>query len=113
MFLWVTGKEGGIRASMRVDEAPRLMEELESEQKYWAERDTQEQWRVVGTLTQRDLNLPPSELHEVKGLESLSVFQGFQQSTNFPVTPSQGAILERLVGGARNRATGRRLAGKD
>jgi hypothetical protein len=31
------------------------------------------------------------------GLEDLSVFHGFQQQTNFPVTPEQGAILLRLV----------------
>lgn len=34
VFLWVTGDKRGIRAVMRVDEAPRLMAELETEQAY-------------------------------------------------------------------------------
>jgi len=56
--------------------------------------------RVVGTLTHRDANLPHNELREVvRGLEELSVFKGFQQATNFPVTPEQGTILLGLVGG--------------
>jgi predicted RNA-binding protein with PUA-like domain len=97
VFLWVTGRDRGIRAVMRVDEAPRLMRELESEQPYWAERDTQEQWRVVGILTHRNVNLAHTTLREVDGLEELSVFQGFQQQTNFPVTPNQGAILLQLI----------------
>jgi hypothetical protein len=98
VFLWETGPNRGIRAVMRVDQAPCLMVELESEQSYWAERDTQEQWRVLGTLTHRDVGLIHTDLREVPGLENLSVFHGFQQQTNFPVTPEEGAILLRLVG---------------
>jgi hypothetical protein len=55
--------------------------------------------RVAGTLTHRNVNLLHNELREVDGLEELSVFTGFQQATNFPVTPEQGAILLRLVAG--------------
>ena len=97
VFLWVTGRSRSIRAIMWVDEAPRLMAELESEQPYWAERDTEEKWRVLGTLTHRGVNLSHNDLREVPGLEKLSVFRGFQQMTNFPVTSEQGAILLRLV----------------
>ena len=100
-FLWVTGINRGIRAVMRVDQAPRLMAELESEQPYWAERDTQEQWRVLGTLTHRVVDHSHTALRDVVGLEHLSVFQGFQQMTNFPVTPEEGAILMRMVEGGR------------
>jgi hypothetical protein len=99
VFLWVTGRNRGIRAVMRVDQAPHEMDEMESEQRYWAERDTQKKWRVVATLTHRDVNLPHTVLRETPGLENLSVFQGFQQMTNFPVTPDQGAILLRLMQG--------------
>jgi predicted RNA-binding protein with PUA-like domain len=99
VFLWVTGSKRGIRAVMRVDNAPRMMAELESEQRYWARRDTEEKWRVVGPLTHRDVNLSHTDLRETPGLEELAVFQGFQQMTNFPVTPEQGAILQRLVAG--------------
>jgi predicted RNA-binding protein with PUA-like domain len=97
VFLWVTGSQRGIRAVLRVDEPPRLMVEMESEQEYWADRDTQEQFRVVGTLIHREVNLPHTELREIEGLADLSVFTGFQQATNFPVTPTQGEILSRLV----------------
>jgi predicted RNA-binding protein with PUA-like domain len=98
VFLWVTGPERGIRAVMRVDDQPpRMMSEIESEQAYWAERDTQEQYRVVGTLTHRDVELPHTQLREVERLEEPSVFSGFQQATNFSVTPAQGEILLRFV----------------
>jgi predicted RNA-binding protein with PUA-like domain len=97
VFLWVTGNERGIRAVIRVDEAPRLMAELESEQAYLKEHDTEERLRVVGTLTHRDVNLRLDELRKVKGLEQLSVFKGVKQGTNFPVTADQGAILLRLI----------------
>lgn len=99
VFLWVTGPERGIRAVIRLDEPPRLMAEMESEQMYWAERDTKQQFRVVGTLTDRDVNLSHTALREVAGLADLSVFRGFQQATNFPVTPAQGEILLQLIGG--------------
>lgn len=102
VFLWVTGPQRGIRAVIRVDEPPRLMAEMESEQAYWVERDTQEQFRVVGTLTRRDVNLLHTDLRDVEGLADLSVFTGFQQATNFPVTPLQGEILSRLVGGSQD-----------
>src|SRR5262245_62014801 len=98
VFLWVTGPNRGIRAVLRVDQAPREMTELESEQPYWAKPDTQEKWRVIGTLTHRDVNLSHKNLRKVPGLEDLSVFKGYQQMTNFPVTPAQGAILSRLIG---------------
>jgi predicted RNA-binding protein with PUA-like domain len=101
VFLWVTGSDRGIRAVMRVDEAPALMAELESEQAYWAERDTQEQWRVLGTLTHRIANLSHTTLRNVAGLEDLSVFHGFQQMTNFPVTRDEGAILMRMIEGGQ------------
>lgn len=102
VFLWVTGRNRGIRAVMRVDEAPRLMAELESEQPYWAERDIQEQWRVLGSLLHRNLDLPHNFLREGVGLENLSVFQGFQQTTNFPVRPDEGTLLMRMVEGGRD-----------
>ena len=106
VLLWVTGQQRGIRAVIRVDEPPRLMAEMESEQAYWVERDTQEQFRIVGTLTCRDVNLPHTEQREVEGLADLSVFTGFQQATNFPVTPAQGEILSRLVGGSPDAEPG-------
>jgi hypothetical protein len=99
VFLWVTGPERGIRAVMRVDEAPRLMAQIESQKRYWVGPDTQEQWRVVVTLTCRDVDLRHTALRGVAGLENLSVFRGVQRGTNFPVTPAEGAILLQLING--------------
>ena len=80
------------------------MPEMESEQPYWAERDTEVQCRVLATIIDRDVNLSHTYLRSVPGLENLSVFHGFQQGTNFPVTPEEGAVLLRLVG-AREKGT--------
>lgn len=98
VFLWITGDQRGIRAVMRVEEPPGLMAELESEQTYWAARDERVSWRVMCRLVQRKVNLVHSELRNVEGLAELSVFTGFQQATNFPVTNAQGMILMRLAG---------------
>jgi 5-methylcytosine-specific restriction protein A len=96
-FLWQTGRHRGIRAVLRVNEAPRDMAELETEQRYWSEPDRTICCRVLGTLTHRALELSAAHLRQELGLEQLSVFHGFQQGTNFPVSPEQGEILLRLV----------------
>ena len=96
-FLWVTGRDRGIRAIMRVDEAPRLMAEFDSEQTYWVEQDTRELWRVSGAFIHRNIQISSKSLHKVPGLEELSVFHGWQQTTNFPVTPDEGAILTGII----------------
>jgi 5-methylcytosine-specific restriction enzyme A len=97
VFLWQTGQDRGIRAVLRVNQAPRDMAELESEQRYWSEPDRTICCRILGTLTHRAVDLSAQYLRQVPGLEQLSVFHGFQQATNFPVTPEQGEILLRLV----------------
>jgi hypothetical protein len=101
VFIWETGPNRGIRAIMRVDEGPAEMKELEAEQPYNVERDTETILRVLGTLTHRDVNLSNEALRAVPGLEDLSVFRKdvFQKGTNFPVTSEQAAILLRLVDG--------------
>src|SRR4051794_15478172 len=50
-FLWITGPDRGIRAVLRVEDAPRVRPELESEQQFWGERDTEERLRVGCILT--------------------------------------------------------------
>jgi predicted RNA-binding protein with PUA-like domain len=97
VFLWLTGSKRAIRDVIRVVASPRLMSELESEQAFWVERDNQEQFRVVGEFTHRDVNLSHTQLREIKGLSNLSVFTGFQQATNFPVTPAEGEILLNMI----------------
>ena len=101
IFIWETGRDRGIRAVLRAESIPQDMPELESEQPYWAERDTEVQCRVFAAIIDRYVNLSHTYLRSVPGLENLSVFHGFQQGTNFPVTPEEGAILLRLVGEQR------------
>lgn len=97
VFVWETGQQRGVRAAFRVDEPPCDRPELDSEQPYWAEPDRSVACRVLGTLTHRDLDLSAERLRGVPGLEHLSVFHGFQQGTNFPVTEAEGRILLGLV----------------
>jgi hypothetical protein len=98
IFVWETGRNRGIRAILRAEGVPQDMAELESEQPYWAQRDADVRCRVRATIIRRDVNLSHTELRTVTGLENLSVFHGFQQGTNFPVTLDEGAILLRLAG---------------
>ena len=74
------------------------MAELESEQPYSAQRDNDVRCRIRATIVRRDVNLSHTELRSMPGLENLTVFHGFQQGSNFPVTPDEGAILLRLAG---------------
>ena len=97
IFIWETGRDRGIRAVLRAESTPQDMPELESEQPYWAERDTQVLCLVLATITHRDVNLSHTYLRSMPSLENLSVFHGFQQGTNFRVTEDEGRILQRLA----------------
>jgi len=98
IFIMETGGRRSIRAVMRVEEGPRQMLELESEQRlYLCQRDTEVRWRVVCLLTHRKVNLPVEDLKSVEGLEGLSIFHGWKQGTNFRVTESEGRLLLSLV----------------
>lgn len=97
IFIWETGRNRAIRAVLRAESVPQEMLELTSEQSYWVEPDNTAQYRVLATITHRNVNLPNTLLRTVPELENLSLFHGFQQGTNFPVTHEQGAILLRLV----------------
>jgi hypothetical protein len=97
VFIWETGRERGIRAVLRAEGIPQDMPELESEQPYWTERDTEIRCRVQATITHRDVNLSHTDLRLIPGLEELSVFHGFQQGTNFAVKPEEGVILESVI----------------
>jgi EVE domain-containing protein len=95
-FLMEVGPRRAIRAVMRVDAGPCEMAEVDSEQAYWVERDTETRCRVQGTITLR-IDLPITELEGVEGLEALSILHGVQRGTNFRVTDSEGEVLLSLV----------------
>ena len=96
VFLLEAGPRRAIRAVMRVDSAPADLPELDSEQAYWAERDTETRCRVRGTITHR-VDLPAAELESVDGLDQLSIFHGWQQGTNFRVSDTEGEIILSLA----------------
>ena len=97
VFIWETGRERGIRAVLRAKGEPQQMPELESEQAYWTERDTEDRWRVQAEITHRNVNLSYDDLRSIPDLEELSVFHGIRRGTNFEVKPKEGVILMRLI----------------
>jgi hypothetical protein len=96
-FIWQTGAERAIRATIRIDSSPEDIPELASEQKYQHTPDIKIACRVRATFLRRDLNLSAANLMTLPGLKNLSVFHGFQQTTNFEVTSDEAAILLRAV----------------
>jgi len=96
-FIWRTGDNRGICAIIRIESDPREMEELDSEQKYNFERDIRVRMRIEGRFTNRFGCVSHKELRNIQGLESLSVFSGYQQTTNFRVTDEEGKILLKLA----------------
>lgn len=96
VFLMETGRQRALRATFRIDKGPADMPELESEQQYWKERDTDTKCRVLGTLQDR-FHLPVTELTTVEGLEQLCLFHGSQQGTNFKISDDEAEILLSLV----------------
>lgn len=99
VFLWETGPNRGIRAVLKIEEPPRDMPEWESEQVYWVEPDRDVRCRAVASITHRNIEVEHTLLKETPGLENLSVFHGFQQTSNFVVTPEEGRIIEGLIRG--------------
>src|SRR5579883_1356118 len=104
IYIWQTGRARGIRAVLRAEATPEDMAEIESELPYWTQGNGGICCRVRATIIERDVNLPHTELRSVPGLENLSVFHGFQQGTNFPVTPDEGTILLGLIRGRHARS---------
>jgi predicted RNA-binding protein with PUA-like domain len=97
-FIWRTGPGGGIVAVLRVESDPEVMPDGKPDDRLWIDpRDADPTWRVRGRFTHRIACLTREELSMVKGLEALSVFHGWQQATQFRVTPAEGDILMRLV----------------
>ena len=96
VFLMEAGPRRAIRAVMRVDAGPHDMSEMDDEQAYWVERDTETRCRVQGTITHR-ADLPITELEGVEGLENLSILHGVQQGTNFRVTDSEGEVILSMI----------------
>ncbi|HKZ39739.1 MAG TPA: EVE domain-containing protein [Candidatus Hodarchaeales archaeon] len=98
-FIWRTGKDGGIRAVIRIDSEPQEMSELDHERKYCTDIDVGARIRVHGTIINRFECLSHIMLRDYPGLEDMSVFRGFKQATNFFVTQDEGKLILRLIQG--------------
>ena len=97
-FVWQTGKERGLCATLRIDSAPREIDELSREIPYCVDPDLSSLgWRVRATIQRRFPLIPAEEFRTTPGLELLSVFSGFHQATNFSVTPQEARIIESLI----------------
>jgi predicted RNA-binding protein with PUA-like domain len=103
-FIWRTGPKRGIVAVMEITSKPQKMYELEREQKYWKNRDTELIIRVEGDFKCRCNFISYKELKQTNGLENLSVFHGFQQQTNFRVNEAEGNILMKIIKAEMNLA---------
>ena len=96
-FIWRTGQHRGICAVMRIDTVPQEMPELDSEKPYCVDLDTGVTCRVAGTFIQRFPCVSHEVLRSVPELENLSIFHGYQQATNFPVTPLEGEVIMNVI----------------
>jgi hypothetical protein len=95
-LVWQTGPKRGFRAILQLDSDPKIMPELKSEQKYNKEHDTEERYRVLATIKEREMNLPHTLLRNTPGLEELSMFHGYQQGTNFKMTEKEFRTVLKL-----------------
>ena len=96
VFLWVSGKKGGVRAVFEIDTPPIEMAEIESEKPYWKTKDKPVRLRVIGTLSKTNKFIPAEQVKQKASLKNMSIF-GYPGATNYPVTKKEGnAILSLL-----------------
>ncbi|MEI7847161.1 MAG: EVE domain-containing protein [Chloroflexota bacterium] len=98
-FIWRAGNPRGICAIMEITTDPLEMEEIEIERQYGTPPVYEVALMVKGNLVERFSLIESKTLKQIAGLENLSVFHGFQQGTNFPVTKEEGRILHDYIGG--------------
>ena len=96
-FIWKTGIDRGIYAVMAIDGSPQRIKESPNENSYNVPPDHDLKLRVSGRFIKRLTGIPSTTLRNIDGLEQLSVFHGFQQATNFPVSEKEGLIIMSLI----------------
>lgn len=100
-FIWETGKNRRIRAVLEITSHPEDMLELDHERQFWKHLEGEPACRARANIARRHLDIGHKTLRQIPVLEDLSVFVGFQQGTNFPVTSEQGAVIQQLIEGAK------------
>ena len=96
-FIWRSGPNRRIVAVLKIETDPHEMAEPESERKYAINLPSGILYRVEGRFTHRFLDLSQEMLRKVPELIGLCLFQGFQQATNFRVTPQEGQRILNLI----------------
>lgn len=97
-FIWRCGRERGIRAVMQIDSSPKEIPEIENEKKYIVDPcDVRVRLRVEGRIIRRFDCISHKELRNIPTLGKLSVFSGYQKTTNFRLTDREGEILMALA----------------
>jgi hypothetical protein len=96
-YIWRTGNPRGICGTLYITSNPTVMYEPEIENRYAIKPDYQAGLKVMAIITAYFPIIESETLKIIPGLEGLSVFHGFQQATNFPVTFEESKILMRVI----------------
>jgi hypothetical protein len=96
-FIWKTGNPHGICGLLSITSNPTLMYEPEIENKYAFRPDYESSLKVMAVILKSFPIIDSSFLKQIQGLEKLSVFHGFQQATNFPVSLNEGKLLLKII----------------
>jgi len=96
-FIWRTGNPRGIFGILYITSNPTEMYEPEIENRYAIKPDYQAGIKVMAIIKAYFPIIASETLKMIPGLEGLSVFHGFQQATNFPVTTEESKILLSVI----------------
>jgi hypothetical protein len=96
-FVFIGGKEPGIRGVLKITRYPDMMPERPHELQYYKVPPGGTEMRVLATITNATVSIPEALLRATPGLEKLSILQGQRQGTNFKVTPAEARIINRLI----------------
>ena len=99
-IIWLSGKEAGIYAITEILTDPQLLNEPQSEKKYWADVvDKQgEKLRVKMRIINNLLACPllKETIKRTQGLQNLSILR-YYQGTNFPVAIDEWIKITELI----------------
>lgn len=96
-FVFICGKDPGIRGVLKITRYPDMMPELPHELQYYKVPPGGTEMRVLATITNATVFVPKALLQATPGLEKLSILQGLGQGANFKVTPAEARIINRLI----------------
>jgi hypothetical protein len=99
-IIWLSGKEAGIYAITEILTAPTIMEEPETERKYWTDTEDKEgdKLRVKMKIIKNMLSCPltKEKIKLTNGLQHMSIFLN-PRGTNFPVKSDEWDKIRDLI----------------